>query len=551
MEKFKDCFLPFLRMVRSYDYGKFLIARVVCNFCLLLKWLLCYAPHKLLSVTKVQSIRVLWFLRANYYRLYWLLRGATLNIFWVVRGRLIKVFWLFRANCYKLYWLLRSMPYRLKFFAACAYNKYLSRFYLLRLVREILKRAFFSLRKFRFFLIHTFAAKKYQLISMTDFLNKTHTASYLFSNRGSVKIDGPKFIGNYSFKPIADDFVNLKLPKIEVVELKNVDVIGGTNFILSNEYIIHPDEYIPERDVCPAELNGLAKINLNKNTISITKGRSIKIDCAVSLLGSCTGNYSHWLTETLPKILFADEIETSKTFPILVDDWVHPNFIESLMILNKYQRKIIKVKRWESYKVGNLFDISPSAYVPPELRYFLNDGVLTKPLPDYYTFSKYALTKLRENTFQALNEKHNFEAIYPTKIFLTRSRETTGNSRLLVNIEFIEQLVIEYGYTPVDPAKLKFSDQVKLFSNAEKIVSPLGAALANTIFTLPKCKILALSPYYDNANYYFFSNFMGALGHELYYVLGTQLNQGGHLLHKDFKVKIEDLKSALDFFDKF
>lgn len=404
--------------------------------------------------------------------------------------------------------------------------------------------------KLRLSLNHSSKAEKYQLISMTDFLVKHNKQGYLFDTGGVCSIKGPKFIGKYPFVPIADANVELKLPKIEVVQLHHAEVIGGTNFILLDGYIIYPDEFIPERDVCPAELNGIAKINLDSKTISITRGKAKHVDTAISLLGSCTGNYSHWLTETLPKILFADQVADFKDYPILVDAWIHPNFIESLMLLNKNQRQIIKVKRWERYKTNSLVDISPSAYVPPELRYYLKNKLLKAPRSDYFTFSKFALNELRKEIFNALNLHQNLNASYPKKIFLTRSRESTGNSRIVINIDEVERELVKYGYSSIDPAKLSFSQQVMLFSNAEKIVSPLGAALANTIFSNEKCKIIGLSPYYENANYYFFSNFMGALNHEIYYVLGLQISRGGHLLHKDFKINIDALVEALDFFEK-
>ena len=53
--------------------------------------------------------------------------------------------------------------------------------------------------------------------------------------------------------------------------------------------------------------------------------------------------------------------------------------------------------------------------------------------------------------------------------------------------------------------------------------------MTNLIYAVPGFQIIALAPYYGNAGFYYFSNFMGLLDHDLYYVLGEQLNQDGML----------------------
>jgi capsular polysaccharide biosynthesis protein len=92
-------------------------------------------------------------------------------------------------------------------------------------------------------------------------------------------------------------------------------------------------------------------------------------------------------------------------------------------------------------------------------------------------------------------------------------------------------------------------DQVAAFASASKVVSPLGAALSNMIFAPKGCKVLGLSPYYKNASYYYFSNFMGVLGHDLHYVLGKQINDNGHPFHRDYEIDLDALKLALDLMD--
>jgi len=265
------------------------------------------------------------------------------------------------------------------------------------------------------------------------------------------------------------------------------------------------------------------------------------------LLGSCSGNYAHWLTEILPKLLYVDEFDEYSDFPLLVDAWIHRNFVDSINFFGRYDRRLLKVPRWKSIELSSLIDITPPAYVPPEYRILFEQGELPAPRHEDFPFNQSAIAKLR---ITAESKVKHLEESYPRKLYLTRARESCGNTRQVVNIEQAELIIDRYGFEPIDPAKFSFAEQVALFSKSEKIVSPLGASLANTIFTPPGCRIIGLSPYYEKANYYYFSNFMGALGHNFTYVLGPQCSSAGHILHRDYEINLEALEEALDSMER-
>lgn len=116
---------------------------------------------------------------------------------------------------------------------------------------------------------------------------------------------------------------------------------------------------------------------------------------------------------------------------------------------------------------------------------------------------------------------------------------------MIANIEKVERLIMKFGFKVIDPGKLSFAEQISVFMNADTIVSAVGAAMANMIFMPSGSRIIAMAPYYENANYYYFSNMAGVLDHELFYVLGPQKETGDHPLHKDYDVDIGALFGAL------
>lgn len=87
------------------------------------------------------------------------------------------------------------------------------------------------------------------------------------------------------------------------------------------------------------------------------------------------------------------------------------------------------------------------------------------------------------------------------RLFLTRGDRK--NTRRLTNEAELWPLLERRGFTRVDPGTLSVQEQIDLFSGAEYIVSPHGAALANLAFCSPGVRVLELfAPSYVNVCYW-------------------------------------------------
>jgi capsular polysaccharide biosynthesis protein len=492
------------------------------------------------------TFKFVWRIKSALLRMFWFLRALTFKFVWRIKSALLRMFWFLRALVYRCYWFLRSLPFKVRFVLRTLFYRYLFRYRSFKILRGVATVFHSHYFKARVKLLHGIKGRKYTLVPMSEFAVQHALDSIVIEPGSSKPIAGPQFLGTYPFKPIGDPIVKLDMPRLEIYHLQNAAVMGGTNFVRMDDRIMYPDEFLPERDVCPAELNGIAEINLATKTVSLFSTQTDPVKKAVSMLGSCTGNYAHWLTETLPKLLLADSVQGWEDYPLLVDAWIHPNFVKSIELFNKNRREIIRIKRWETVEVESLVEVTLPAYIPPEYRHFMQTKELSIPDAAEFPFSSPALDMLR-NAAQAATG--GIDRTAPKKLYLFRSPESCGNTRHVTNIDDIERIIKKFGYTMLDPAKLSFEDQIRVFSNARKIVSPLGAALANTIFTPPGCKVLGLSPWYHNANYYYFSNFMGALGHTMSYALGLQADQWGHVVHKNYEIDLAAFKTAMKYIE--
>jgi hypothetical protein len=446
----------------------------------------------------------------------------------------------------KAYWSLRNTVFAFRMLSSprIFYRTYLARYWIFRLLKKILLAIYFRFPRVLTRLSQMRRrVKTFRLIPMRDFLTHEGIESILIESSKKIEIPGPKFVGNYPIELHRADVVRLDMPCIDVVEIPDATIVGGTNLILRGTWAIHPDLFVLSRDVMPPEMFSVASVDLGRGELNLRLPRRVKkMGRAISLLGQCTGNYAHWLTETLPKLLIVDALKEYEGLPLVVDEWIHPNFFDSIEIFNQGRRSIIRVARWEALTLTSVVEISPPSYVPYESRSHVERGEVHKPYPDVFHFSKFALDKLRNAAHDISPNKGNASR----KLYLRRASESVGNGRLIANVKDAERLILAHGFEVIDPGKLDIGEQMAIFQDVECIISPVGAALANAIFTPAGCKIIALAPYYENANYYFFSNMMGVLEHELIYVLGPQVDMDGHAFHKDYSIDLLALNEALE-----
>jgi hypothetical protein len=437
--------------------------------------------------------------------------------------------------------------------------------------------------------------RTFDSLSLEQFRKTNACTSILCRPAESVEIRGPQFLGDYISGPNTQEKVTVRAPPLEIVEFSDVAVMGGTNLVLHGRQAIFPDIIQPDRDMLLAEVEGLAQFVREKNRLYLlgppirpnSRRKTIRVNAAISLLGECSANYAHWLIEILPKLIAADEHEQYSSLPILVDGWVHPNLSQSLILLNRHHRPVLPVERWQTVAVDRLLYVTPPAYSPPENRSFYLTGKAPEPSPDYFLFSQRDLAALRSKAVTAARKYLATGSVFrplptiarvesredtiiaafednshPTgttlgrstrvkysdmkRIYLRRVAASAGNPRHLLDGNRIESILADFGFAAVDPAKLSFPEQVLLLQNAECVVAPVGAALANLIFAPPGCKVIALGPHYRDADCYYFSNLLGVLGHKLYYVLGPQVYQPNvHRLHRDYMIDGLSLKEAL------
>jgi capsular polysaccharide biosynthesis protein len=335
---------------------------------------------------------------------------------------------------------------------------------------------------------------------------------------------------------------SFSFPEIYVSTLLHAELRGGSNLVLTNSSAVHHDLYDFVRDYTSEELHLRSHVDPSRNRVRllIDDPNPEFIPEAAVFLDACSKNYAHWLTEVLPRLAMFCREKKFEQIPVVVDHDLHKNIMESLVLVAGSSREILTVPIGCKLKVGKLLVTSVAGYVPFERR--IGSG---KKGHSHGVFSPIAFESIRKIAVDARLTESSQDL--PKKLYLRRN----SGIRLIKNIEKLESLLMTQGFVIVEPEKLDFFQQVRLFSNASVVVASSGAALANMIFMPKGAKLIVLISEHPETSYGYWQNMACASGCEVVYVIGKREASGEGSIHADFEIDLRDVRACLkSVFDK-
>jgi hypothetical protein len=204
-----------------------------------------------------------------------------------------------------------------------------------------------------------------------------------------------------------------------------------------------------------------------------------KLKAAIYLMGRADENWYHLLLDTLPRYLFLKHIDLK--VPVLVRSDLPKT---SLQFLSKIlDREVIFVKPDEVFSIGKLFLISSRSTV--------FDSKPPRNL-EAVKFPKGIYRDLQSYIFGELPKKRNPE--YPKKLYLPRK----SKYRNLLNDVRVRNIAANLGFSVIESSVNFYRHQYYLFHNAETVLSPGGAVLANMIFMQSGSRVLVIRSWRDS-----------------------------------------------------
>ena len=218
----------------------------------------------------------------------------------------------------------------------------------------------------------------------------------------------------------------------------------------------------------------------NKIFAHVPSQSTCEVNEAILLGGRCGNNYFHFLIEYLSKGYIIERQNLSGNIPLIIPDELFPSQMEALKVFFP-QRTFITLLNHDRLDVKRLHIPSLMTYFPDalEITDWKKEGI-----------RRASLQWLRDRAYKAI-EIDDEPLSSKSRIYLARR-----HGRNIINSVDIENVFVKYGFAIIDPTKLSFREQVRLFSEASHIAGPLGAAFSNIVFCRSGTKILGLGSRY-------------------------------------------------------
>ena len=301
-----------------------------------------------------------------------------------------------------------------------------------------------------------------------------------------------KIYGNIkeSVKPDTKEGIKVKYFDIEknlsykIYEIANgrlyTDRINDTAIIIDNKIVEGPSfqlRYAEESKMYNSKVED--NIVFTKGTPRILKNLKGSV---LSLLtgGGGNNNYWHWLFDVLPRLsLCRNYIKLEDINYFLLPNLIRKFQNETLDFLNIPAQKRLSSEKFRHIKADKLIVTDHP---------FVVTGNATQDMMD---MPKWISQWLKDN-FLKKNLNTNGKSI--KKIYIDRNDDPSNRLplRLISNENEVKKHLLENNFISIKLHETKFTEQIKLFNNAECIVGLHGGGFANIVFCKPKTKIIEL-----------------------------------------------------------
>ena len=310
-----------------------------------------------------------------------------------------------------------------------------------------------------------------------------------------------KFFGNL-FKNFFRFFFKLLYGKIEIYknDLSNLN-IETKKINIENSLKVYKLYVIPKSRLYTDRIHNVAiiknkqllpgpslqiKDNSNSpiiNNIVLKNGTPrLKKNINGTLLSLLTGgggndNYFHWLFDVLPRIAICEKNNILKNIEYFLCPNINKWQKETLILLNIPVEKLLNSKKFRHVEANSLIVTDHPWQHSRDANYDIQN------IPEWIS------SWLREKFLKKIVEEN-----LPKKIYIDRSDSLSNlkDKRKILNEEDVKSYLKKNGFISVQLSKLKFSKQISLFYNCEKILGLHGAGLSNLIWSKENTKIFEI-----------------------------------------------------------
>ncbi|WP_197424787.1 DUF563 domain-containing protein [Bordetella sp. N] len=319
-----------------------------------------------------------------------------------------------------------------------------------------------------------------------------------------------------------------------VAKINNTLALAGTRYVISGDRIIHDEEHaFLSEEGAELKYHAARRLADEKLRLDMHLRQGAWVDKGINVMHEYSNNYFHFMAETLPRLLLAEEAGIDKDVPILLESGLHENMTALLDIVNDGRRPILILERGGAHHVREMYYPSDVSIVVDA---YYGGPVARKSALDVGRIRHAA--SLCKDRFQV------GDAPARRKIYACRR----GNTRQLLNQAELEAKLVTLGFEIVAVDGMSVETQIRIFSEAEIIIAPTGAQLTNIIWCAPGTKVIALASDHPSHQLYLWELLGQVSGANVRIVLGPRafVRDDKYSVHDDYYVDVEQILTAIN-----
>jgi capsular polysaccharide biosynthesis protein len=230
----------------------------------------------------------------------------------------------------------------------------------------------------------------------------------------------------------------------------------------------------------PKALPGNPYIQMDRRAVALRRDVALAGELARAALthDSASHNFAHFMMVMLPRIVLLDAAMTGTPFlvPDLPDYRAKANAnLDPAFLLGL--DAVLPLSRGNAYRPTGegLWRVEELILLSPGRRRW---NLVAHPM---------VLAAFDRIAAMALARKGGGAVRRPRRIYISRQGATR---RRIVNHDAVEALLARHGFETVQAERLDFLDQAALFAEAEAVVAPHGAGLANLLFNDGRARVV-------------------------------------------------------------
>lgn len=314
-----------------------------------------------------------------------------------------------------------------------------------------------------------------------------------------------------------------------VALLSNVLALGGTRYTAAGDHILH-DEVAAFQHVEDAAVKyHRANLSPAGNVVLNFQLKPANwVDAGVSIMHEYSNNYFHFVAETLPRMILAEEAGLPPQVPYIVERDLHPNMMQLLKVVNDTGRPVLPVESDTMYRVGSL-------YLPSDV----TSVVDSYEAGEVGRQSCLDVIRIRKAVARCKEKFPSHGCARKRKIYAGRS----GGLRQLTNQQELEAALAARGFEIIRTDGLDVQTQIAIFRDAEVIIAPTGAQLTNVVWTEPGTQVIVLASDHPSHQLYLWELLGRVSQANVTCVSGPRafVRNDKYSVHDDYSINVQDV----------